>query len=131
MMNSQPFGPILILMVSEPEILTIPYNLCNPFKHDHRCASLSGVEFVFTKERREKEGAAEVIFERVTDIISDVSTILLTSLATRTDMLDESNDFDSRRGGRPPTRRKVHYSECVVCNVNQTVFRSMRIFSKF
>ena len=106
-------------------------NLCNPFKYDLRCASFCGVEFVFTKERREKEGAAEVIFERVTDIISDVSTILLTSLATRTDMLDESNDFDSRRGGRPPTRRKVHYSECVVCNVNQTVFRSMRIFSKF
>ena len=31
--------------------------------------SLCGVEFVFTKERREKGGAAEVMFERVTEII--------------------------------------------------------------
>ena len=30
------------------------YNLCNPFKYDLRCASLCGVELVFTKERREK-----------------------------------------------------------------------------
>ena len=30
------------------------YNLCNPFKHDLRCASICGVEFVFPKERREK-----------------------------------------------------------------------------
>ena len=51
----------------------LQYNLCNPFKHDHRCASLSGVEFVFTKERREKEGAAEVMFERVTKIIVRIS----------------------------------------------------------
>ena len=45
------------------------YNLCNPFKYDLRCASLCGVEFVFTNERREKGGVAEVIFERVTKII--------------------------------------------------------------
>ena len=30
------------------------YNLCNPFKHDLRCASLCGVDFVFKRERREK-----------------------------------------------------------------------------
>ena len=35
--------------------------------------SLCGVEFVFTKERREKEGAAEVMFERVTKIIVRIS----------------------------------------------------------
>ena len=29
-----------------------------------RCASLCGVDVVFSKERREKEGAAEVMFER-------------------------------------------------------------------
>ena len=38
------------------------YNLCNPFKHDLRYAFLWGVEFVFTKERREKEGAAGIMF---------------------------------------------------------------------
>ena len=27
-------------------------NLCTPFKHDIRCASLCGVEFVVTKEKR-------------------------------------------------------------------------------
>ena len=30
-------------------------NLCYPFSPDVRCASLYGVEFVFTKERREKK----------------------------------------------------------------------------
>ena len=40
-------------------------NLCNLFNSDLRCASLRGVEFVFKKERREKEGAVEVMFERV------------------------------------------------------------------
>ena len=30
-------------------------NLCYPFKHGLRCTSLGGVEFVFTKKRREKE----------------------------------------------------------------------------
>ena len=35
------------------------YNLCTPFKHDIRCASLCGVEFVVTKERREKRAQRE------------------------------------------------------------------------
>ena len=34
-------------------------NLCTPFKHDIRCASLCGVEFVVTKERREKRAQRE------------------------------------------------------------------------
>ena len=41
-------------------------NLCNPFKHDLRCASLYGVDFVFKNERRERGR----IFERVTKIIN-------------------------------------------------------------
>ena len=44
-------------------------NLCDPCKHDLRCASLCGVEFLFTWESREKQGAAEVMFKRVTVII--------------------------------------------------------------
>ena len=39
--------------------ITIYYNLCNPFKYDLRCASLCGVEFVVTKERREKRAQRE------------------------------------------------------------------------
>ena len=35
------------------------YNLCTPFKHDIRCASLCGVEFVVTKKRREKRAQRE------------------------------------------------------------------------
>ena len=34
-------------------------NLCTPFKHDIRCASLCGVKFVVTKERREKRAQRE------------------------------------------------------------------------
>ena len=34
-------------------------NLCTPFKHDIRCTSLCGVEFVVTKERREKRAQRE------------------------------------------------------------------------
>ena len=34
-------------------------NLCTPFKHDIRCASLCGVEFVVTKKRREKRAQRE------------------------------------------------------------------------
>jgi len=34
-------------------------NLCIPFKHDIRCASLCGVEFVVTKERMEKRAQRE------------------------------------------------------------------------
>ena len=44
------------------------YNLCEPFNPDLRCASLCGVEFVFKKERREKEGATEVRIQRVIEI---------------------------------------------------------------
>ena len=36
-----------------------PYNLCTPFKHDIRCASLCGVKFVVTKERRGKRAQFE------------------------------------------------------------------------
>ena len=32
----------------------IQFNLYTPFKHDIRCASLCGVEFVVTKKKREK-----------------------------------------------------------------------------
>ena len=60
-------------ILSKPEVvsefynfcISLFYNLCNPFKHDLRCASLCGVEFVFKKDRREKDGAVEVKFERV------------------------------------------------------------------
>ena len=41
------------------------YNLCNPFKHDLRYASLCGVEFVL----QGKEGVKKVMFERVTEIV--------------------------------------------------------------
>ena len=34
-------------------------NHCTPFKHDIRCGSLCGVEFVVTKERREKRAQRE------------------------------------------------------------------------
>ena len=34
-------------------------NLCTPFKHDIRCASLCGVEFVVTKKRTEKRAQRE------------------------------------------------------------------------
>ena len=40
-------------------VLRFSYNPCTPFKHDIRCASLCGVEFVFTKERREKRAQRE------------------------------------------------------------------------
>ena len=38
---------------------SIIYNLCTPFKHDIHCASLCGVEFVVTKESREKRAQRE------------------------------------------------------------------------
>ena len=57
-----------VVLVGIADSAMVKYNLCNPFKHDLRCASLCGVEFVFPKERRGKEGAAEVMFERVTEI---------------------------------------------------------------
>ena len=42
-------------LVTAPVILReFPNNLCNPFEHDLRCASLCGVDFVFKRERREK-----------------------------------------------------------------------------
>ena len=44
-------------------ICIILYNLCNSFKHDLHCASPCGVDFVLAKE-----GAAEVMFEMVTEI---------------------------------------------------------------
>ena len=34
-------------------------NICTSFKYDIRCASLCGVEFVVTKERREKRAQRE------------------------------------------------------------------------
>ena len=34
-------------------------NLCTPIKHDIHCASLCGVEFLVTKERREKRAQRE------------------------------------------------------------------------
>ena len=39
--------------------------LCTPFKHDIRCASLCGVEFVVTKERREKRAQRESCLKEV------------------------------------------------------------------
>ena len=52
------------------------YNLCNPFKHDLRYASLSVMLSLFSrKERREKEDAAEVVFERVTEIMSGLNSL--------------------------------------------------------
>ena len=44
---------------------TININLCTPFKHDIHCASLCGVEFVVTKERREKRAQRESCFKGV------------------------------------------------------------------
>ena len=38
---------------------TLKNNLCTPFKYDIRCASFCGVEFVVTKERREKRAQRE------------------------------------------------------------------------
>ena len=35
------------------------YNLYTPFKHDIRCASLCGVDFIVTKERRKKRAQRE------------------------------------------------------------------------
>ena len=42
--------------VDRPLQWNLPFtsNLCNPFKHHLRCASLYGVDFVFKRERREK-----------------------------------------------------------------------------
>ena len=47
----------------------ISYNLCTPFKHDIRCASLCGVEFVVTKERREKRAQRESCLKGVNSLI--------------------------------------------------------------
>ena len=41
------------------------FNLCTPFKHNIHCASLCGVEFVVTKERREKRTQRESCLKRV------------------------------------------------------------------
>ena len=46
-------------------LICINYNLCSPFKRDIRCASLRGVEFVVTKERREKRAQRESCLKRV------------------------------------------------------------------
>ena len=42
--------------VDRPLQWNLPFtsNLCNPFKHHLRCASLYGVDFIFKRERREK-----------------------------------------------------------------------------
>ena len=44
-------------------------NLCSPFKHDIRCASLCGVEFVVTKERREKRAQRESCLKGVRSLL--------------------------------------------------------------
>ena len=46
------------------------YNLCTPFKHDIRCASLCGVEFVITKERREKRAQRESCLKGVRALLA-------------------------------------------------------------
>ena len=45
------------------------YNLCTPFKHDIRCASLCGSEFVVTKERREKRAQRESCLKEVRSLL--------------------------------------------------------------
>ena len=52
-------------------------NLCNPFKYDLRCASL-WCWLCFQKGKKGKEGAAEVIFERVTKIILSALMVYFT-----------------------------------------------------
>ena len=47
-------GEITSLSSQANHIKTTGYKHCTPFKHDIRSASLCGVEFVVTKERREK-----------------------------------------------------------------------------
>ena len=47
-------------------------NLCTPFKHDIRCASLRGVEFVVTKERREKRAQRESCLKGVRSLYVDL-----------------------------------------------------------
>ena len=44
-------------------------NLCTPFKHDIRSASLCGVEFVVTKERREKRAQRESCLKGVWSLL--------------------------------------------------------------
>jgi len=57
-----------VFFSTKNENFCITCNLCNPFNLDIQCASLCGVELVFKKERRGKEGAVEVRIERVTEI---------------------------------------------------------------
>ena len=47
------------LKQAEERYALLTINLCTPFKHDIHCASLCGVEFVVTKERREKRAQRE------------------------------------------------------------------------
>ena len=48
-------GQINIYLRTNSPVVAENCNLCYPFSPDVRCASLYGVEFVFTKERREKK----------------------------------------------------------------------------
>ena len=52
-------------------------NLCTPFKHDIRCASLCGVEFVITKERRKKRAQRESCLKGVRSLQEYVLTHLV------------------------------------------------------
>ena len=47
----------------------VSYNLCNPFKHDFRYALFSPSFLCENKLNTTERGAAEVMFERVTEII--------------------------------------------------------------
>ena len=52
------------------------YNLCTPFKHDIRCASLCGV---VTKERREKRAQRESCLKGVQSLKSSLKVTFNTS----------------------------------------------------
>ena len=58
-----------------PMIICIIYNLCTPFKHDIRCASLCDVEFVVTKERRGKRAQRESCLKGVRSLLYECLVI--------------------------------------------------------
>ena len=69
------------------------YNLCNPFKYDLRCASLCGVEFVFTKERRENGAQRRSYFKGLQRLlVLDFSRVDFNGQSTRKPELGDIKD---------------------------------------
>ena len=97
-----------ILILESPT----PDNLCTPFKYDIRCASLCGVEFVVTKERREKRAQRESYLKGVQRLLSKRS---IERFSTQCDI--------GKSGVVCGKQKFLSYLSCSIFKIDILVFR--------